>query len=358
MKKERIFYYDLIKCIAIFLVCFYHVGNVNRNILASPSFAIYFNYFIIGIASMGVPLFFMANGAVLLNRDYTLKKHLTRIAVIFILLIVWSSISLLLMAPVYGDHYSLRSFIEISYQLKQGRTNHLWFLKALLYIYLLFPLIKALYDKNDKPLLIYLLSIALLFTFGSTFLNTVINTIGYVTGIGFMRPQHSYFVWINPFVNDSSYSLVYFIIGGLLAKNIETIHFKKRYLSGAALIALLALFLFGLIRTKTDNVLYDTVWMGYDSIMILIASMAVFLLCAKTTIKNDFIKKYISLIGANTLGIYFIHLILAAWLFKYYQLVPGNLLFNIVYTALILKLSLFIAVMLRKIPVLKKLVEV
>jgi len=358
MKKERIFYYDWIKCIAIFLVCLYHVGCVNRDIISWPSYTTYFNYFIIGTASMGVPLFFMVNGAILLNRNYTLDKHLTRILTIFALIIAWSIISLVAMAPAYGDHYTLREFVKAIYVLQQGRINHLWFLQALLYIYLLFPLIKALYDKEEAPLLIYLLALLFVFTFGNTFLNTMINTGGYITGIGFMKSSRNYFDWINPFRSYYAFSLVYFIVGGILAKNIDTIQVKKNYLVSAVILGLLVLFLFGLIRTKTDTILFDTVWMGYDSAMILIASIAVFILCAKINVRNEFVKKYVQLIGANTLGIYFIHKIIFAWLLPYHHFIPNDLLFNIIYTAFILLISLCISLLLKKIPFVRKLVEI
>ena len=63
---------------AIYFVCFYHYNNLNIDFLSNPSISTYFNYFIRGIASTGVPLFFMVNGELMLNKDYDLKKHIKK----------------------------------------------------------------------------------------------------------------------------------------------------------------------------------------------------------------------------------------------------------------------------------------
>ena len=309
---------------------------------------------------MGVPLFFMVNGGILLNRNYVLKNHVIKIAIFFILLIIWASITLLLESPKYGDHYSIKEFITVIYKLKERRIAHLWFLKALIYVYLLFPIIKALFDKNDKELLIYLLAISLLFCFGSTFLNTLVIILGYLyKGHSMMIQTHSYFVWINPFSADYPFTLTYFIIGGLLAKYIDKIHLKRRLLVIIIILALLLLFFYGIIKFRTTGIYFDTVWSGYDSIMILISSIAAFIICAKTTINNNRIKKCISLIGSNTLGIYFIHCIISVWISQYFLLFMKNFLFfNILYTLLVLIISLFITLIIRRIPFVKRLVEV
>lgn len=73
-----IFYYDIIKVFAIFLVCYYHFNTsyiiFNEGFIFIPNFG----YLIMTLASMGVPLFFMVNGALLLNKPYKFELHIKK----------------------------------------------------------------------------------------------------------------------------------------------------------------------------------------------------------------------------------------------------------------------------------------
>ena len=106
----------------------------------------------------------MVNGALLLNKVFDLKKHIYKIALLCLLYIVWGAITLITEALTFGDHYSAVEFVNAIYYTKEGRTNHLWFLAAMIYLYIFFPLIKSLFDKNEKSLASYLLITIFLFT--------------------------------------------------------------------------------------------------------------------------------------------------------------------------------------------------
>jgi len=90
-KKERIFYYDMLRAFAIIAVIICHVdfyfGNITTpvGILAKMTFH--------DIGRIGVPIFLMISGALLLNRDYTslgdfIKRRFTRIVTPFIFWII------------------------------------------------------------------------------------------------------------------------------------------------------------------------------------------------------------------------------------------------------------------------------
>lgn len=76
--KTRIYYFDALKTISIFLVCIYHYNALNLDIINNPGLGVYINYLFYGLSSMAVPLFFMVNGALLLNRPYRLGKHIKK----------------------------------------------------------------------------------------------------------------------------------------------------------------------------------------------------------------------------------------------------------------------------------------
>ena len=359
-KQGVIFFYNLIKSTAIYLVILYHYGTLDIDTIASTSYSVYFNYFFSGISSIAVPLFFMVNGALLLNKDYDLKKHLYKIATISILFLVWGTITLATEAPKLGDHYSLSQFVKSVYFTKLGRTNHLWFLLAIIYIYLLFPMIKAVFDKNDFKLNTYVLGLIFIFTFGIVFLTELLNISGYLLRSNTLRVvEIQTFVWFNPFNIYFSYSLVYFIIGGWLAKDITALTVKKSTCTILFLLSWLSLFLFGLVKTSLNHNVYNTVYSGYDTVMTLVMSISFFIFSSKIKIKNPKIEKAISAVGSNTFGIYFIHVPLGFWLTDFYRKlsVSNYFFFDLCYAFLLMYLALVVTLGLKKLPLLQRLVK-
>ena len=91
--NKRIFYYDFLRAFAIFAVILCHVdgliGYSFKNLkLAIPGL-------LTTIALIGVPMFFMLTGALLLNKNYSLhefyKKRFTRIIYPFVFWVIISS---------------------------------------------------------------------------------------------------------------------------------------------------------------------------------------------------------------------------------------------------------------------------
>lgn len=185
--KNRIFYYDAIKGLAIYLVCIYHYNNLNNNILDNPNFEVYINYYFYGISSVAVPLFFMVNGALLLNKQYTLRNHLIKVVYLYTLVYVWSFVSLIIFIPIEGISYSLKEFFKAWFYLKTGTSNHLWFLQTLISVYLLFPFIKQIYDLPQRKLLKLFCLIIFIFSFGNLFLNSLINVVEFTLGFNYFK---------------------------------------------------------------------------------------------------------------------------------------------------------------------------
>lgn len=360
MESRRVYNYDLIKAVAIFLICLYHYGTISNDIVHYPSYSNYFLYFISGVSSIGVPLFLLVNGAILLNRSYDLKKHLIKTGTVFLLLVFWSTVTLLLTETNENNITPFTKFIKTVFFFEQHRTRHLWFLQAIIYLYLLFPFIKALYDLKEPKYTYYLMAIAFVFTFGNEVATNLINTIGYFFGIGSLKNREIYiFDYINPFYFYCSFSLVYFIMGGLLGKYIKAIPYNAYLYWGLFLLSLLMLFGLGVIKSSGQNEIYDTVWEGYDTIMTLIMSLVVFLVCMKEPITSECLKDILHLIGSNTLGIYFIHVPVGFWLTEYYKsfTFSAYMMMDFIYSLLLLLLSLAVTLLLKAIPLVKRTVQ-
>lgn len=363
MEKNRVYSYDLIKSIAIFMVCLYHFGTINYSYktLQTGHFTYYFKYFLSGITCTSVPLFLMINGALLLNSSFNLKRHINKIFYIYLLFLVWGAITLVAEAPYYGDHYTPFQFIASMISSKQGRLDHLWFLQVLAYLYIMFPLIKTVYDKNETKLTNYVLGIIFFFTFGIVLLQDIINAAAYLLDSQLLKINIVETVtWLSPFGTYFPNALVYFLLGGLITKHINRINIKAVTAGAVLLVSWLALFAFSLWKTHITKSLYDVSFSGYQLIMPLIMTVSVFFLCLKFRTNNQYLRKLVTTIGSNTLGIYFIHIPLGVWLTSYYVQLPVSkyLVFDLLYTALLIGLALLLTLMVKQVPVIKYLVEV
>lgn len=135
LRENRIFYLDELRVIAILCVIFAHtIQNfpVNMDYLTSPTLLSYLT-----VARMGVVLFFMISGALLIGKEYNLSDFLKRrVTRIVIPTIFWQIIGYL----------SILVFIGFTYDgLVQAITQFgfPWFVCAILGIYLVIPIFNS-----------------------------------------------------------------------------------------------------------------------------------------------------------------------------------------------------------------------
>lgn len=356
--KKRYKYLDFLKFIGMYMVCFYHFNTLDFNFLHG-SLKNYFYYFVKGIFSVCVALFFMVNGALMLNRELNLKKHIKKILRLIIFTYIWGSIQLLVYMFIKGDVYTIGSFINSLLDWKQGRINSLWFLHALTCIYILFPLIKCVYDNKDKHIIKYVLVSVFLLTFGIVFLNMGINVLQFLkSSTGIQRTFFDIFIdKFNPYKGFQAYALVYFIIGGILFNKLENkeINISTLKINIFYSISLILLFLYGLIMSFSNKEIYDIVWNGYDTIMTLIMCIGIFIVAFRMEGKLYRFEKIIQLIGENTLGIYLIHGLVGHALRPLYLSLNAGLIINILLILLLMFICLGIVLILKKIPIVKEL---
>ncbi len=360
MEKKRLTHIDMLEVIAMFFVILYHSPLYSYDFLSEHNWANYFLYFFRTILSTCVPLFFFANGYLLFRKEFVLRKHILKTIKLSVLTFIWAVITLLFLQPIRQETLSLTEFFKAIWNWKQGWINHLWYMGALICIYLLFPLLKNVYDDNHKVFLYFTIVCALL-TVGNTFLNqfgTVFTSLFFEKPIVFNNIN--LFNIFNPLRGIRGYSFVYFCLGGIAYRSesdIEKIDIKKRNVISVTgiLVSCLGLFYIGNCYSKAIGSIWDVVWNGYDSVFTLLNVTFIYILCLNWK-KNWTIVKTIS---ANTLGIYFIHgLIISLSKFQISSFsFSANLLFNLIYAACILLLSLAICMILGKIPFINKLIK-
>lgn len=152
--SKRIFYFDVLRTLAILFVILSHVcktfaGNFKVgtfNWLVSISFT--------DIAVMGVPIFLMISGALLLGRDYTIsdfmKRRFSRILIPFIF---WALLLPICKMVFLGEAWTLTNYKELFF-LKQY-----WFVWMLIGAYLLLPIMNSFIKEFELKGLAYLLII-------------------------------------------------------------------------------------------------------------------------------------------------------------------------------------------------------
>ena len=358
--KKRFSHIDLLESIAIFFVVTYHSTLYTFDILQDNSILNNFLYFGRTILSTCVPLFFFANGYLLFNKEFILSKHIKKTIRLILLVFIWG----LLLMPIYmiiaREPLRIKTIVLslLNLDIPWG-MNLFWFLGALICMYILFPALKALFDKSEKSFLSFTIACAVL-TFGFVFGNQVLSFLSTVSHHNLGSLNYPALTMFNPFRGSYGYSFVYFCVGGLIYKYEDRILSVKRAKRNTiAIIGLLVscgcLFLVGVFYSKYfDGKLWDVVWNGYDTVFTFFNVIFIYLLCLNYQKNNIFIRN----ISYNTLGIYFTHgtiiRLTRPWIKT--QDLFCNLPVNLLYAFLIVCVCLLICILLRKIPVLNKLI--
>lgn len=344
----------------MFFVILYHCKLFSYDFLTESTLRHYVLYFFSTILSTCVPLFFFANGYLLFGRDFNLRKHIIKMVRLTVVTIIWAIITLCIIQVIRGEFFSISEFIKAIWTWKTGWINHLWYMGALICIYLFFPLLKNAYDTNIR-IFFYFTIICTFFTIGNTTINQVSTVCSnLVLGKSISIENINFYNIFNPFRGIRGYSFVYFCLGGIayhIQDKIERISVKIRNIISVLGIVLscLGLFATGYCYSKINGSIWDVVWNGYDTIFTLINVVCIYLISVSWEKDSQIIRT----ISSNTLGIYFIHGIIIS-LLKLHILNYDFLLnpaFNFVLCVFILVASCVICCILRKCPVVSRLVQ-
>ena len=344
--KKRLINIELIRVIAIIMVIIIHVSNIyfySFNKISSYNFlySVIYNSF----ARVCVPLFFMISGIFLINSEYSLKKYFKRIGKYILLLIIWSFIYYLINN---NFHFNNFGFVLINSLFNASMTSrHLWFLYAIIGIYIALPFIqnmcKNLNREHENLFLILWI----------TFSGLIVVIVPISRFITNSNIDISYPI---PIIN-ATYYLGYFISGHILYKRFNEIKSTKKINLMLLIMFLISSFITILITyyvSITTNTIFDSMtW--YRSIFIIMASFAFFgmVVINKDKIKSEFILK----LSKYSFGIYLIHMIFLNILKDNYDLLQFNsflAIFSV--TFIIYFISLVSCVIIGKIPILKKII--
>lgn len=165
-KSNRIFYLEVLRVIACLSVIMIH-ASMGYAISNTGSFNFLVGNIFDGAARIGVPLFVMISGALMLDKNYKFsnKKMISHIKKMIIFLLFWSVVYYvrysLIGALKRGEAIDIRSSIEI---ILEGHF-HLWFVYMIIGLYLIVPLLRAWVKDENKKIVEYYIILATVFVF-------------------------------------------------------------------------------------------------------------------------------------------------------------------------------------------------
>ena len=311
--KKRDYKLDLLRVISMIMVVIIHIANYYCRAFNDIDKISYLGALIFNtISRISVPFFFMISGATLLNKKYDKGKNKERIikkiitlSVITIIYFIW-------------DKYYMNKDINIILLLSKPERKLLWFMYAIIGIYIALPFIKCMVDKmrkeEDKPFAILWLifnGILKYLNIGNTYLIPIIS---------------------------GTYYLGYFVIGYMIIKYYNYINKKRN--NKLLLVMSIISFVSVIILTyfiSIDRDKHFTKLLTYSNFLIMIASLSSFIyLYFNIKDKENII---ISKLSNLSFGIYLFHGIILDFIMK---LIPYKNIYSYIGIPVILVVVIFI----------------
>jgi surface polysaccharide O-acyltransferase-like enzyme len=335
--RKIVYWADLIRVLAIYLVVVIHVSGQLTNVwdrIPELQWVIADVYG--GIARIGVPLFFMLSGYLLLPRSESLgsfyRKRMPRIVIPFI---IWSAIYISLNCA--GNPGLCTQDYLLQFILLKRSYFHLWFLYSLIGIYFILPLLRLMVRPGtDRKFLWYLILLWVIFQPLRTLMD---QFLGFSLNIN--APLSTGF-------------LPYFVLGLLLGE-IELTD-KRLILSWVVfaigcLITILGTYLLTRASGKFNGYFYDYVTIG-----VIAATASGFLLLRRLSdsgfLATDRFHSFQRWVAGGTFGVYLIH-VLIIWGLDALHInsFMGFALWSVLFVAtLVFTISLIIVRLLQKLP--------
>ena len=386
---------DLMKFMGILIVVWYHCRLIIvPNIRTDNSLDQYFFYLITTLVGPCVPFFFIVNGFLQFDKPLNLKKHLKTTWHFVWITLIWSAITLFatLLArgyafnfSIFGHHlftlnpdgypvslkYFLKNTVLIKNLITDGQTAwyyHLWFMGAMVILYLFFPLLKLAWD-HDRKIYYFFLGAVFVIVFGNKALNMCLNVFSWLlTGRNpardfegnMMYTGYNFLSIFNPFQGIDGYIFVYFMLGAILKEKMDRfleIFTVRRCIIGIILTTA-CLYLYGYFMTKSTNVLWNSGdQYGNDIVFSLVRVLCIFGLACRYK-GTGFGSRFIKYIARNTLGIYFIHYVIRNLTYLKLQdlPIPGYFTKTTLYFIVVFAISWGIMEIMKRVPGLRRII--
>jgi len=313
--QKRIAYLDIARSLAIISVSFNHAVNRSFNIRVDtliefqsiPLWLTIIKVVLYALSRIGVPLFLMISGVLLLPRDYSGDKINRFVKHNWLQLFITTEIWLVIMywykqcfpgsfLLAYGKRVCLIRFIETVFFINPDTLGSMWYMFMIICLYLMIPIIAMSLKKLEPKYFVIPGSIVLFCSFILPDINAVLQAIGH-QGVFETRLQSA-----NIFSMYAVFLLFgYFISEGALSR------VKTNTLLGGMLCVFIAFcaFQFWIYTTESDYVVGE----DYASIFPLIIGVLLFELLHRARInEKSMLARLATELSKITFGIYFVHI--------------------------------------------------
>lgn len=325
LKKQRIFWLDLARTFAVISISLNHAVNRSYHIhvdqmsefLSIPLASTLFKTVIYVFSRIGVPLFLMISGSLLLRKKITDEEGIKKFyRTNYLDLLITSEIWFFLMYCILskGLLFSQGAFnvsavpgflcglVKTMLFIDQVTFGNMWYLPMILCVYLMIPIF-ALVFRNVSPRVI---ALPCAIVFLSQMIITDINDLLRIGG------SEKKFVFALDYKNIFSVYLLYVLIGywisigGLKRLRKELV----ACFAGAAFIVCCIFQLYAFSRPNNYLV-------AYDCSFILITSMFLFEFIRRCKEPERIIKRCITYISKISFGIFFVHILIMTFLTRF-----------------------------------------
>lgn len=350
----RIRYYDWLESLAIFLVLSFHQVWLKGNVPASISMS---------FVPMAVPLFFMVHGALLFIKEASPAKQLRRFLRVLLQLYAWNTIYLIvsLVTGLTAPSEITPGFLFRYYFCKadsSGVTSgHLWFIYALLVLYCLYPMLDACKKQNEKVLQ-YVMVACFVLSFVREELLVYSNFLCEQL-LGKPLVTEWLLSRVGPYFNAVFWFIAGYYLSRWLREHPELKAQKKKYIPlavlgialGVALLLLERYVVFGSVKYNWKP-LPDQ----YEKLGTLVMAFSTFILFSLIDFRDSKPYAIARSISLHSLDIFYIHVIYAKLAYvHFYTHESAGVWMNYLRAMVILLLSYLTGQLLRRIPIIKKL---
>lgn len=322
MKKTREYSFDILRVVSMCMVVIIHVANVysrSFGLIGNKSFVV--SLFFNTISRISVPIFLMISGALLLDREFNLKKYIKRLIKFILLIIVWDAIYLiweyLYLGTTYDKLYKL---------LLNPYRAHLWFLYTIVVLYAIQPLLRLILNKSNnivKGLLLitwFMLSTLSMINLTIAQLFTIFSYIGF------------------------------FVLGKYLYDYVKSKDLRKYNIP--LIITMIICYTISICLNYFSSIKYNrfyNLYFAYRTPFIILSSLSFYTLII-SNYKKDILSKIIMTLSDLSLGVYLVHGIFLDITIKELQYYRFNSLIGIpLFTLIILMSSILVVYIFKKI---------
>lgn len=288
---------DLIKVVAVLAVILTHISAGFVGYYETSSVEFIFGNIFDSISRLGVPLFVMVSGSLMLDkeRNITVKKILFKyVKNIALLLIFWSllyTIAFNIILPIYyGNKINIETVIS-GFVLGH---SHLWYLYMIIGLYLITPFLRLFVNEEHKSLVLLFIVISLAVQF----------TIPVLNGLAMIRSEFTLLIkLINKFELHFFFGYTTYYLTGWYLTHINIGNKMKKAMSLLWLPAIIITIIY--VQNTGD---YNN---GYanTNIFIFIYAVGVFVLLYNfsETLLRDRIQNIIIHLSKLSFGVYIVH---------------------------------------------------